>query len=143
MKLVRSTLKLAATAALAIAAVSANAYNVNITDGTGTFTTTFDMATAFDAAGFASTDFGTLTSFTLVGPSASYSAIPVSPGNLFIGGTGFAAGHYSLSIVGSAGGQYDAYFTTLTSAVPEPETYALMFAGLGVVGLLASRRKAV
>ena len=31
---------------------------------------------------------------------------------------------------------------TITSAVPEPETYALMLAGLGVMGFIAMRRKA-
>jgi hypothetical protein len=31
--------------------------------------------------------------------------------------------------------------TAVTPAVPEPQTYALMLAGLGVVGLVAWRRK--
>jgi len=29
----------------------------------------------------------------------------------------------------------------LTAAVPEPDIYAMMFAGLGLIGLAASRRK--
>ena len=33
------------------------------------------------------------------------------------------------------------YVGTVTAPVPEPETYALMLAGLGVVGWLARRRK--
>ncbi|MES2553545.1 MAG: FxDxF family PEP-CTERM protein, partial [Pseudomonadota bacterium] len=31
---------------------------------------------------------------------------------------------------------------TLTSAVPEPETYGMMLAGLGLMGFVARRRKA-
>jgi len=31
--------------------------------------------------------------------------------------------------------------TVITSAVPEPSTYALMFGGLGLVGLMAARRR--
>ena len=132
--------KLAVTAAVAFAAMSADAYTLNVTDGTGTSTSSFNSATAFDAAGFASTDFGSLISFTLTGPAGTYSGTSVSPGNLFLSGANFAAGAYTVSIVGSAGGQYDAYFTTLTSAVPEPETYALFFAGLGAIGFLTRRR---
>ena len=41
----------------------------------------------------------------------------------------------------SPGGSYGGTLT-ITSAVPEPETYALMLAGLGVMGFIAMRRKA-
>ncbi len=37
---------------------------------------------------------------------------------------------------GNWGGSY-----TLTAAIPEPETYALMLAGLGAIGFMASRRR--
>jgi PEP-CTERM motif len=40
-----------------------------------------------------------------------------------------------------AGLGYDDFKLTLAAAVPEPETYALMLAGLGVIGLVARRRK--
>jgi hypothetical protein len=43
-------------------------------------------------------------------------------------------------------GASDSYGTSLdrvslTAAVPEPETYAMLLAGLGMVGLLARRRR--
>jgi hypothetical protein len=45
---------------------------------------------------------------------------------------------------GTAGTDADQRITSfsLTSAVPEPETYAMLMAGLGLVGFAARRRKA-
>ncbi len=53
-----------------------------------------------------------------------------------------AGGMYTLSVFGT--GTNGAGYTgnvVLTSPVPEPETYALMLAGLGVGGFLLKRRK--
>ena len=51
---------------------------------------------------------------------------------------------YALHIVGTSVGAA-AYSGTLsvTSAVPEPETYGMMLAGLGLMGFAARRRKSV
>ena len=62
--------------------------------------------------------------------------------NLLVSG---AAGSSTLQFVGvgtsdSLGGSIDA--VALNTAVPEPETYALMLAGLGIIGFVARRRKA-
>jgi PEP-CTERM motif len=55
------------------------------------------------------------------------------------------AGTYALNVLGYAGGisggYYDGQFTATTAPVPEPQTYALMLAGLAAVGFAASRRK--
>ena len=56
---------------------------------------------------------------------------------------GSAAGLFSLELKGSAtkGGNYFGGVTV--SAVPEPETYGMMLAGLGLMGFVARRRKSV
>lgn len=65
----------------------------------------------------------------------------------------FAAGPVILKLFGIAGpslaagtqmaGSYGGTLNIAVSAVPEPETYAMMLAGLGLVGFLALRRKKV
>ena len=64
------------------------------------------------------------------------------------GGPGNATAFYAFN----AGSGVDKFYTTLqatsntglylTAPVPEPETYAMMLAGLGLVGVIARRRKA-
>ncbi|WP_317205306.1 FxDxF family PEP-CTERM protein [Janthinobacterium sp.] len=58
-------------------------------------------------------------------------------------GLGLSAGSYFLkvegNVIGNGGGTYGGDLTV--SAVPEPETYAMLLAGLGLLGF-AARRKA-
>lgn len=57
---------------------------------------------------------------------------------------GLAAGSYTLVVQGKAngklGGAYGGVVYAETSPVPEPETYALMLAGVGLIGFVARRR---
>ncbi len=60
-----------------------------------------------------------------------------------IGSAAIGAGNYSLEVIGTVTGNvHGSYSGTLNvSAVPEPETYGMLLAGLGLVGF-AARRKA-
>jgi hypothetical protein len=57
---------------------------------------------------------------------------------------GLTSGSYALKVdgqvIGSGGGAFGGDLAV--AAVPEPETYGMLLAGLGVVGFLARRRKA-
>ncbi|MEW6705948.1 MAG: FxDxF family PEP-CTERM protein [Pseudomonadota bacterium] len=57
--------------------------------------------------------------------------------------TGLTAGDYYYQITGNATGSHGAFYsiTSTVTPVPEPETYAMLLAGLGVVASLYRRRK--
>jgi hypothetical protein len=67
--------------------------------------------------------YGDMTRFGMMGPMVTG----------WMGMTGIAGG-------GSMGGS--PVSLSITAAVPEPETYAMMMAGLGLVGFMSRRRKA-
>ncbi len=58
--------------------------------------------------------------------------------------TQFVPGAYTMTVVGNTtvnGGFYNAAVNFNSAPIPEPETYAMMLAGLGLMGLVARRRK--
>jgi hypothetical protein len=67
-------------------------------------------------------------------------------GSLSLAWTASPAGSYYLNVAGisngSQGGIYNGAIS-VSAPVPEPETYAMLLAGLGAVGFLARRRKNV
>ena len=72
----------------------------------------------------------------------------VNYGSFAGNGTGYtfnlpAAGNYHIDITGVATGIHGGTYGVALSAapVPEPETYAMLLAGLGVMGAIARRRK--
>jgi len=58
--------------------------------------------------------------------------------------TEFAAPPFALKVfgIGSSTTDYAFYSPTTVAPIPEPETYAMMLAGLGLMGFVAGRRRA-
>jgi hypothetical protein len=52
-----------------------------------------------------------------------------------------AAGSYYYTVLGGAVGTASYAIASSAAPVPEPETYALLGAGLGIIGFVASRRR--
>jgi len=71
-------------------------------------------------------------------------ALDGTTGNTF-NSQALAVGNYFYKVTGNVtgafGGLYSLTSTLVTAPVPEPETYALMLAGLGAVAFVARRRK--
>lgn len=97
----------------------------------------------------ASFDFiGATPVFVAGGPSAEYGGSAISVvGNNVLGNEGngtvmFVGTYTSLSWTNPSYENWYGFDVGMTAAVPEPESYALMLAGLAAIGFVARRRRA-
>jgi hypothetical protein len=75
----------------------------------------------------------------LQNPAQMYTALDTNPDDGF-SFSGLSSGTYSLTFLGAGTGGYGGYYT-LSTVVPEPESVALVLAGLAVVGAAARGRR--
>lgn len=116
---------------------------------TFSYSFTLDSATGFsDLAGALRFWDPVDLTVSLVGPSFSQSvsvAGSVNIANAF-GFSGLADGNYVISFTGlstSSSSSFGGGYIQAIAAVPEPESMAMVLAGLGVAGMLLRRRKTV
>jgi hypothetical protein len=117
----------------------------------------FSLASASSLAGFigqAGTDFELIelaeTEFTLTPIALEGILVDGVAATTFVaqdGGFAFSfanltSGEHTLTVRGIGFAEYGAYVGNVVTAVPEPTAVGLLLAGLGVVGAVASRRRA-
>ena len=155
-----SSLALAIGLALGSASAFAEVSGLDLSDGTAGFENTppsgmfsdiytFTLGTPFSfSSSITSVANGSknlnFTSITLTGTPMplSFTQALGDPFELWTLSTGvLAAGSYAITLSGTNSVSPASYGGNVSvSAVPEPETYALMFAGIGVIGFVAARR---
>lgn len=138
---------------------STNAQNQAVnTVGSNLLTTTFTAVDTYNSTGnYTTISFDNLglnlnanTKYIayLTSSDASVTGIQLSRTQTAQDVTGFGLGHAYLSTIPGQGWQLpfngngflSLQYTAITSAVPEPETYALLLAGMGLVGAAVQRR---
>ncbi|SDA20970.1 PEP-CTERM protein-sorting domain-containing protein [Nitrosospira sp. Nsp18] len=124
---------------------SGNPYTVTeaITNNTGQSWTDFHFAISEPTSGdqgdvFTNFESSTLSGFTLDAPTSSGPRNLNFTGALADGGTATAA--FNLSPFDPGAGNTSTFTLTQVPTIPEPETYAMLLAGLGLMGFVAKRR---
>lgn len=121
-----------------------NPYNIteHITNNTGVDWTDFHFNITEPDHGsgvvFTSFNSSTLSGFTLDSPPSSGPRDLNFTGFLTLGGTATAL--FNLSPFDPGAGNTTTFTLTQVPTIPEPETYAMLLAGLGLLGFMASRR---
>jgi hypothetical protein len=97
----------------------------------------FELSTAtwtsHSLEGLTAASFGKVSGPGAATPDFSAGGAPITFGYYASNGTGLASQTSTLSGI-------DNWEVTVTAAIPEPETYALLLAGLGLLGFAARRR---
>ena len=133
--------KLALIAAALLASTGAAAQTTSVFDLTsGSFSNayTFTMATDFDLVGDTNSTGISWFGVLLQAPTIPFSDIDFNPDDGF-SFSGLSAGTYALTFLGSGTGGYGGFYTI--TPVPEPQTYAMLVGGLGLLGLMSNRRR--
>jgi len=156
--------KLAVAVSIAVSAVAAHAAsysfdslsntqskNVNVSgDFSDTFTFTLPSTFSGVQGSYLAFDYGSdlIANFSFgTGSNTLVSGVTLSS-NTSAAGIDIASYSHKFNLTGGktywftlAGSATDANYTVTLAPVPEPETYALMLAGLGLLGVAARRRK--
>jgi len=162
--------QVAAASALVLASAGSLAAalgSIDLSSGSGFFGNTPIAGAFVDTLTFtvttASTFSGSITSVVNGTQDVDFMSIVVTPGVLSFAsvlgdpvevwatpaaGFGLTPGVYTLTLTGTNSASVGSYAGNLavtpglpSTSVPEPESVAMLFAGLGIVGLLARRRR--